>query len=163
MGLQRGCDVKGAGRHLRVCVRGGARECTCKKPPSASISGSVQAQCVQCAQLGWPPSAPWTRFPATYEAQRHYGREDVLLNRGVGLGKSAGRPFLPSSSDTRSVHFSSTGPQRQKTGREAPHTKSCSGFPDRVSPSVAEHSRRARIRSRGSRPCTDRGPPSQRS
>lgn len=68
--------------------------------------------------------------------KKHSGTtgEDVLLNRGIGLGKSAGRPFLPSirfiSADTQERrHFYSAGPDQQKErGRRLPHTKSHSSL-----------------------------------
>lgn len=65
--------------------------------------------------------------------KKHSGTtgEDVLLNQGIGLGKSAGRPFLPcflpsiklSAADKRALFFSSIG---QKKSRRLPHTKSLS-------------------------------------
>lgn len=68
--------------------------------------------------------------------KKHSGTtgEDVLLNRGIGLGKSAGRPFLPSirfiSADTQEKrHFYSAGlDQQTERGRRLPHTKSHSSL-----------------------------------
>lgn len=82
-------------------------------------------------QLGWPPSAlnGLDSQPRKKHKQQH-GREDVLLNQGIGLGKSAGRPFLPSSSLQQQTYktddtFSSIGlDQEKERGRRLPHTKS---------------------------------------
>lgn len=139
-------DVRGrVGMPLCMCVH--VRRCACvQKPPlpstlpSSSPPPSGRQACSLClyrrsvySSAGLPPHLNGLD---SQPRKKHSGTtgDDVLLNRGIGLGKSAGRPFLPSirfiSADTQERrHFYSAGLDQQKErGRRLPHTKSHSSL-----------------------------------
>lgn len=65
-----------------------------------SRAGAVSAKCV-CSSAGLPSALNGIDSqPRKKHSSTTGEREDVLLNQGIGLGKSAGRPFLPSRSFT---------------------------------------------------------------
>lgn len=137
-------DVRGrVGMPLCMCVH--VRRCACvQKPPlpstlpSSSPPPSGRQACSLClyrrsvySSAGLPPHLNGLD---SQPRKKHSGTtgEDVLLNRGIGLGKSAGRPFLPSDLYQQTLKKDDTFiPQdwtSRKRGRRLPHTKSHSSL-----------------------------------
>lgn len=126
--------------------------------PSSSPPPSGRQACSLClyrrsvySSAGLPPHLNGLD---SQPRKKHSGTtgEDVLLNRGIGLGKSAGRPFLPSirfiSADTQERrHFYSAGPDQQKERTSTPAHKEPqqSFFRMGVSPYVIDDNQRAWI------------------
>lgn len=155
-------DVRGrVGMPLCMCVH--VRRCACvQKPPPPHppvlVPSSVRQACSLClyrrsvySSAGLPPHLNGLD---SQPRKKHSGTtgEDVLLNRGIGLGKSAGRPFLPSirfiSADTQERrHFYSAGPDQQKERTSTPAHKEPqqSFFRMGVSPYVIDDNQRAWI------------------
>lgn len=91
-----------------------------------SRAGAVSAKCV-CSSAGLPSALNGIDSqPRKKHSSTTGEREDVLLNQGIGLGKSAGRPFLPSRSLQQQTYkrqtdtfFSSIGLDQERTSTPA--------------------------------------------
>lgn len=77
-----------------VCVRTEAPSLPPNLRQAAALSLCTGAVSAVCAARLASLRTEWTRFPSHVRSTAANGREDVLLNQGIGLGKSAGRPFL---------------------------------------------------------------------
>lgn len=124
--------------------------------PSSSPPPSGRQACSLClyrrsvySSAGLPPHLNGLD---SQPRKKHSGTtgEDVLLNRGIGLGKSAGRPFhqiyISRHSRKTALLFRRTGPaERERTSTPAHKEPQQSFFRMGVSPYVIDDNQRAWI------------------
>lgn len=158
-----------AGRLVHACVRRCACACVQKPPPSPQtsarqqLSRSVQAQWVQCVQLGWPPSALNgldSQPRKKHSSKRERGCPAESRDRPGKVGRPS-LPFLPAADIRHRRHFFShldkTRRKREDVDSRTQRASDGVFFSCRMgfSPSVVDDSHCAWIWSQGTRPCTD--------